>query len=56
MTTELFTYIIFTVGGDFLNRYANEEKLKELKAKANRLPLQAGVYIMKNKDGEIIYI
>ncbi len=39
-----------------MNRYANPEKLKELKAKANRLPLQPGVYIMKNKDGEIIYI
>ncbi len=32
------------------------EKLAELKAKANRLPLEAGVYIMKNKAGEIIYI
>ncbi|MBQ8532613.1 MAG: excinuclease ABC subunit UvrC [Clostridia bacterium] len=30
--------------------------MRELKNKANRLPLQAGVYIMKNKDGEIIYI
>lgn len=39
-----------------MNRYADENKLKELKAKANRLPLQPGVYIMKNKDGEIIYI
>ncbi len=32
------------------------EKLKELKQKANRLPLTPGVYIMKNKLGEIIYI
>lgn len=39
-----------------MNRYADPEKLRELKNKANRLPLQAGVYIMKNKDGEIIYI
>ena len=31
-------------------------KLGELKAKANRLPLTPGVYIMKNKDGDIIYI
>jgi len=39
-----------------LNRYANAEKLKELKLKANRLPLDPGVYIMKNNKGEIIYI
>ena len=31
-------------------------KLLELKQKANRLPLSAGVYIMKNSKGEIIYI
>ena len=31
-------------------------KLKELRAKAMALPLQPGVYIMKNKSGEIIYI
>ena len=31
-------------------------KLTELKQKANRLPLKPGVYIMKNKRGEIIYI
>ena len=31
-------------------------KLGELKQKANRLPLTPGVYIMKNKSGEIIYI
>lgn len=30
--------------------------LKELKAKANNLPLNPGVYIMKNKSGQIIYI
>ncbi len=39
-----------------MNIYADEKKLAELKAKANRLPLQSGVYIMKNKSGEIIYI
>ena len=32
------------------------ERLKELRAKAMALPLESGVYIMKNKDGEIIYI
>ena len=32
------------------------EKLNSLKQKANRLPLTPGVYIMKNKMGEIIYI
>ncbi len=31
-------------------------KLTLLKQKANRLPLTAGVYIMKNQKGEIIYI
>ena len=31
-------------------------KMKELRAKAMALPLQPGVYIMKNKAGEIIYI
>lgn len=31
-------------------------KLTQLKQKANRLPLSAGVYIMKNSKGEIIYI
>ena len=36
--------------------YADKEKLKILKQKANRLPLTPGVYIMKNKDGNIIYI
>ena len=30
--------------------------LKQLKSKANNLPLQPGVYIMKNKSGQIIYI
>ena len=32
------------------------EKLKLLKQKANRLPLTPGVYLMKNKKGEIIYV
>ncbi len=31
-------------------------ELKELKLKANNLPLKPGVYIMKNKSGEIIYV
>ena len=31
-------------------------KLRELKDKANKLPLSPGVYIMKDKDGKIIYI
>lgn len=31
-------------------------KLSELKAKANRLPLTPGVYIMKDKNDNIIYI
>ena len=39
-----------------MNTYADSEKLAELKAKANRLPLSPGVYIMKNKSGDIIYI
>ena len=39
-----------------MNQCENSEKLKQLKAKANRLPLDPGVYIMKNKNGEIIYI
>lgn len=32
------------------------ERLEYLRAKAMRLPLLPGVYIMKNKNGEIIYI
>lgn len=39
-----------------LNNYADPQKLADLKKKANRLPLNPGVYIMKNKDGKIIYI
>ncbi len=31
-------------------------KLRELKDKANKLPLTPGVYIMKNTKGEIIYV
>lgn len=31
-------------------------KMKELRQKAMALPLQPGVYIMKNKQGDIIYI
>ncbi len=33
-----------------------DERLRRLKDKANKLPLTPGVYIMKNKDGKIIYI
>lgn len=33
-----------------------DARLRRLKDKANKLPLTPGVYIMKNKDGEIIYI
>lgn len=39
------------LGGEVLN-----EKRAELRAKAMRLPLLPGVYIMKNKQNEIIYI
>lgn len=39
-----------------MNRYADSDKLACLKQKANRLPTSPGVYIMKNKNGEIIYI
>ena len=34
----------------------NSERLKRLKAKANRLPKTPGVYIMRDKAGEIIYV
>ena len=34
----------------------NTEKLKLLKQQANRLPLTPGIYLMKNKNGEIIYV
>ncbi len=33
-----------------------EQRLRRLKDKANKLPLTPGVYIMKDKDGKIIYI
>lgn len=33
-----------------------DERLKNLKAKANRLPKSPGVYIMKDKNDKIIYI
>ena len=32
------------------------ERLRRLKDKANKLPLSPGVYIMKDKEGKIIYI
>ena len=31
------------------------ERLKRLRDKANALPLLPGVYIMRNKEGKIIY-
>ena len=33
-----------------------EQRLRRLKDKANKLPLSPGVYIMKDKNNEIIYI
>ncbi len=33
-----------------------DARLRRLKDKANKLPLSPGVYIMKNKEGKIIYI
>ncbi len=35
---------------------AENKKLAELRQKSMKLPLSPGVYIMKNKDGKIIYI
>ena len=32
------------------------EKLARLRRKANSLPLEPGVYLMKNTNGEIIYV
>lgn len=55
---RLYTIIFInsSKAGEILNIYADKQKLSDLKAKANKLPLSAGVYIMKNKDGDIIYI
>lgn len=36
--------------------YDLNEKIKELRAKAMRLPLTPGVYLMKDKSGKIIYV
>ncbi len=36
--------------------YLQNDKITELRKQANRLPLSPGVYIMKNKEGEIIYV
>ncbi len=36
--------------------HTQEEHIKELRARAMRLPLHPGVYIMHDKTGEIIYI
>ena len=32
------------------------QKMSQLRAKAMKLPLEPGVYIMKNSSGKIIYI
>jgi len=37
-----------------MNAYADAERLAYLKQKANRLPLNSGVYIMKDKNKNII--
>ena len=34
----------------------DDKRIKRLKAKANKLPKDPGVYIMRNKSGEIIYV
>ena len=39
-----------------MNIYADNKKLSALKQKANKLPLSPGVYIMKDKAGNIIYV
>ncbi len=39
-----------------MNIEAVNDKKAQLKLKANKLPLEPGVYIMKNSQGEIIYI
>ena len=36
--------------------HTQEEHIKKLRARAMRLPLHPGVYIMHDKTGEIIYI
>ena len=35
---------------------SNEERIKRLLQKANTLPFCAGVYIMKNAAGKVIYV
>ncbi len=39
-----------------MNIFADGDKLNQLKQKANKLPLEPGVYIMRDKSGTIIYI
>ena len=39
-----------------MNGILENQKLKELKNMANKLPTTPGVYIMKDKSGKIIYI
>ncbi len=45
---------LFTKGG--VHVATNEEAVKRLLEKANTLPLSAGVYIMRNKSGKVIYV
>jgi len=52
LSAQFFCIILLKVG-ESMN---DNTKLVELKKKANRLPTTPGVYIMKNKDGDIIYI
>lgn len=47
---------MLTKGSDVMNRTNENGRLSALKTKANRLPLEPGVYIMKDKNGVIIYI
>jgi len=39
-----------------MNSNINDQRIERLKNKASRLPLEPGVYIMRDKEGNIIYI
>lgn len=56
MILVLISDKMLSKGSDIMNRTADDERLSRLKLKANRLPLEPGVYIMKDKSGTIIYI
>lgn len=43
-------------GVEAVNQYADKEKIRLLKDRANELPLTPGVYIMKDRSGAVIYI